>query len=97
MIKYMLGLALSFFAFSAYANELICLPVEDVVASLKNEYNEDPVFVARLERTKEIVTITANETTGTWTLLMLDSTGTLACPLLDGKDYRTFKKKGMKL
>ena len=97
MIKYMLGLLLSVFAFSLYANELICLPIEAAVSALKNEYNEEPVFAARLENSQEIVTITANEITGSWTLLMIDRTGKLACPLLNGEDYKTFKKRGLKL
>lgn len=91
MNKYTLGLILSIFTSSLLANDLICLPAESAISALKNDYNEEPVFFARLKQSKEIVTITVNETTGAWTLLIIDEFGKIACLLSDGHDYTTIK------
>jgi hypothetical protein len=41
--------------------------------------------------------IIANQKTGTWSLIVLDETGTVACPIASGEKFLILKKEGKML
>jgi hypothetical protein len=70
------GLALGafFFASPALASEPVCFPQEVMRALLSGMYGEAPVWVG-LSANGALVEIHGNESTSTWTLVVIDPAG----------------------
>jgi hypothetical protein len=97
MIKYLIALIVSFSAFSVHSEELLCLSFDAAISILKEQYSEEPAMIARMENSDQIVTIMANKKTGTWTLLLIDKTGNVACPIMNGNKFIAIKGKSTNL
>lgn len=96
MIKYMIGMIFAMSSFLAFAqNE--CYPAKEIMKNLKENYGEELSVIGQVENSNEIIAIIANEKTGTWSLILFDSTGTTACPLANGEKYLVIRKSENKI
>jgi hypothetical protein len=96
MVKYLLGTLMLVSTYSLNAQQY-CLSADDALETLKKEYGEVPAIVGVIDSTNEVIAMIVNEKTGTWSLLVLDETGTVACPIASGEKYTIIQKKGLKL
>lgn len=96
MVKYLLSALMLVSAYSLNAQEY-CFPADDVLKTLKKDYGEVPTIVGLIDSTNKVIAVIANENTGTWSLLVLDETWTVACPIASGEKYTIIQKKGLKL
>jgi hypothetical protein len=96
MFKYIIGIIFAISSTLSFAqNE--CYSAKELMNLLKEEYGEELSAIGQVENTNEIIAIIANEKTGTWSLILLDSTGTTACPLANGEKYLVVIKPGNKI
>jgi hypothetical protein len=73
------------------------MSADDALYNLKKDYGEEPSVIGKIDTTNEVILMVANEKTGTWSLLVLDETGTYACPIASGENYKIVQPSGVKL
>jgi len=96
MVKYLLGTMMLVSAYSLNA-QTMCMSADDALYNLKKDYGEEPSVIGKIDTTNEVILMVANEKTGTWSLLVLDETGTYACPIASGENYKIVQPSGVKL
>jgi hypothetical protein len=96
MVKYLLGAMMLVSAYSLNAQSM-CMPADEALYNLKKDYGEEPSIIGKIDSTNEVILVMANEKTGSWSLLVLDETGSYACPIASGEKYKIIQPSGVKL
>jgi len=96
MVKYLLGAFMLVSAYSLNAQSM-CMSADEALFNLKKDYGEEPTVIGKIDSTNEVIAIIANQKTGTWSLIVLDETGTVACPIASGEKFLILKKEGKML
>ena len=96
MVKYLLGTMMLVSAYSLNAQSM-CVFADEALHNLKKDYGEEPSVIGKIDATNEVILMVSNEKTGSWSLLVLDETGTYACPIASGEKYKIIQKPKVNL
>jgi len=98
MVKYLLSALMLISAYlpnSVFAQQLQCGNPKKVIEELKEQFNEEPMYIMRNFQQSNLV-VFINKNTKDWTLVAFDSEGTIACLVSAGTNFTLLENKNNK-